>query len=90
MSQSGLALPVSEAQERSLPDEIDPLVFLDLVTKQLRRFCPSGVEKCECLSGLGTYSEGPFDAEEDLLGTMLTFAACNPGKKFALRFTEQL
>ena len=62
-----------------MPTELDPLVFIEMVTKQMREYCPAGIIKCECIHAPGKFTEGPFYADEDLLGTLLTYATCNPG-----------
>ena len=42
---------------------------VDLLVKgrsdMMKRTCPGGVDRCHCLNKPGTFSEGPFDFDED-------------------------
>ena len=66
------------AQE--LPDGFDPSIFMDSLYAELTAACPNGIHKCECLNAPGTFSEGPFDPKEEVIGSLLTYAGCGPGE----------
>ena len=69
---------ITGAQE--LPPDFDPFGTMQSIYTELKAVCPSGIEKCECMNAPGTYTNGPFDPSEDLLGVLLTIAGCGPGK----------
>jgi hypothetical protein len=72
--------PITISVSQDYPQDIDPGLFLTMVTKEMREYCPSGIVKCECINAPGTFTEGPFYYDEDPIGTLLTFAGCNPGR----------
>jgi len=69
----------------TIPAELEK-VDLQFVIKEayklMDEYCPSGVEKCECLNAPGTFYDGPFNFDNDLLGGIFTLAGCNPGYCF--------
>ena len=65
---------------QDLPDGFDPAIFMDSLYAELKAACPNGVERCECLNAPGTFTEGPFDPKAEVIGSLLTYAGCGPGK----------
>ena len=59
---------------------VGPSTYVNYVYAELRAACPSGIEKCECLNSPGTFTNGPFDPDEDWLNALLTYMGCSPGK----------
>ncbi len=55
-------------------------MFLRYRTWELQRACPkSGPASCDCIHDPDQPTEGPFDVDEDPIGSIITFIACNPG-----------
>ena len=50
------------------------------IYSELKASCPSGIERCECINAPGSYTDGPFNPKDNLLGVMLTIVGCFPGK----------
>ena len=38
---------------QDLPDGLDPQVLLDYLDKRVENFCPSGIDRCECVQAPG-------------------------------------
>ena len=66
---------------QDLPDGFDPAIFMDSLYAELKAACPNGVQRCECLNAPGTFTEGPFDPREEVIGSLLTYAGCGPGEQ---------
>ena len=64
---------------QDLPDGFDPAIFMDSLYADLKAACPNGVARCECLNAPGTFTDGPFDPKENVIGSLLTYAGCGPG-----------
>ena len=39
--------------QEGIPDGFDPLVLMEYLDKRVENFCPSGIEKCECVQAPG-------------------------------------
>jgi len=63
-------------------DVTDVSLITDTAEAFVTRACPGGIEKCECMNAPGTYSEGPFNPNEDLLGSIFAHLGCNPSHCF--------
>ncbi len=68
-----------DCQSDELPPDVDPIEFMKLITSDLKQFCPSGIDRCECANSPGNFSTGPFFYEEDPLGVLITYLGCTPG-----------
>jgi hypothetical protein len=62
--------------------DFNPYLLLEVRSKQMRAVCPEGIARCHCLNSNGTYTDGPFYYDEDPIGTVVTYVACNPGARF--------
>ncbi len=57
----------------------NPLHFLEIQSKKLRRLCPDGAERCHCSFKNGTYVSGrSLYYDEDPVAATLTYVTCNP------------
>ena len=63
-----------------LPTFVDPVLYTKTIWASLSAKCPSGIKKCECVNAVGTFSEGPFDPNDDPLQALITYVGCGPGK----------
>merc|ERR1739844_655355 len=52
---------------------------MDFLDKRVENFCPSGIDRCECVHAPGNFTKGPISFKDDLLGSLITFVGCNPG-----------
>ena len=75
------------AQE--IPSDLEPILFMDAVHADLRAACPSGFDKCECMHAPGTFTDGPFNPNEDPIGAMINFVGCAPGNADKIYFGRQ-
>ena len=66
--------------EQELPTFVDPVLYTKSIYASLKATCPSGIKKCECLNAKGTFSDGPFDPDEDPINALITYVGCGPGK----------
>jgi len=60
----------------------DVSLISDTMAAYVTRACPSGIERCECMNAPGTFSKGPFNPKEDLLGSIFAHLGCNPSHCF--------
>ena len=70
-------------QRNELPTFVDPVLYTKTIYASLSAKCPAGIIKCECLNAVGTFTEGPFDPDEDPLQALITYVGCGPGEIFA-------
>ena len=42
------------------------------------KLCPEGIDRCECANKNGTFTQGPFDFDEDPISVSLMQLTCNP------------
>merc|ERR1711934_519712 len=70
---------VSSSGEQELPTFVDPVLYTKSIYASLKATCPSGIKKCECLDAKGTFSDGPFDPDEDPINALITYVGCGPG-----------
>ena len=63
-------------------DITDISQLLDMADTYVTKACPSGIQRCECMNAPGTFSEGPFNPKDNLLGALITHLGCNPAYCF--------
>merc|ERR1712027_101442 len=73
---------ITSGQRNERPTFVDPVLYTKTIYASLSAKCPAGIIKCECLNAVGTFTEGPFDPDEDPLQALITYVGCGPGYCF--------
>merc|ERR1712027_108817 len=67
---------ITSGQRNERPTFVDPVLYTKTIYASLSAKCPAGIIKCECLNAVGTFTEGPFDPDEDPLQALITYVGC--------------
>ena len=64
--------------EFSAKEDIDIDKLGQFTSALFLRLCPEGIDRCECANKNETFTQGPFDFDEDPIGVSLMQLTCNP------------
>ena len=72
--------------QEGIPEGFDPLVLMEYLDKRVENFCPSGIDKCECVQAPGKQK---LTHGEKILSHNLNFLA-GTFTKGPIRFSDDI